>query len=151
MVASLSIGREVKVYTPLRLFWGYLLSIISHIWFFTDDSFQITEVNYFIGCMSSCELFCSLKCHTSPLPNPWRSRGRETFEFRAFYDVWWRHLLIYVFCVNFALYVCKLEPGTWTLQGNEKQFELAGNSSYRGNFQWKFDQGKGNLVRVLEH
>ena len=26
--------------------------------------------------------------------------------------------------------------------------ELAGNSSYRGKFQWYFDQGKGNLVRV---
>ena len=34
------------------------------------------------------------------------------------------------------------------MKGNEKQFELAGNSSYWGNFQWNFDQGKGNLVPV---
>ena len=33
------------------------------------------------------------------------------------------------------------------MKGNEKQFELAGNSSYRGKFQWNFDQRKGNLVR----
>ena len=33
-------------------------------------------------------------------------------------------------------------------EGNEKQFELAGNLSYRGKFQWNFDQGKGNLVWV---
>ena len=32
--------------------------------------------------------------------------------------------------------------------GNEKQQELAGNSSYWGKFQWNHDQGKGNLVRV---
>ena len=37
---------------------------------------------------------------------------------------------------------------TRTLRGNEKRFELAGNSSYRGTFQWNCDQGKGNLVRV---
>ena len=37
---------------------------------------------------------------------------------------------------------------TRTLKGNEKQFELAGNSSYRGKFQWNFDQGKaGNLYQ----
>ena len=34
------------------------------------------------------------------------------------------------------------------MKENEKQFELAGNSSYRGKFQWNFDQGKGNLVQV---
>ena len=39
-------------------------------------------------------------------------------------------------------------PVTRTLEGNEKQFELAGNSSYRGKFQGSFYQGKGNLVRV---
>ena len=33
------------------------------------------------------------------------------------------------------------------MKGNEKQFELAWNSSYRGKFQWNFDQRKGNLVR----
>ena len=33
-------------------------------------------------------------------------------------------------------------------EGNEKQFESAGNLSYRGKFQWNFDQGKGNLVWV---
>ena len=38
--------------------------------------------------------------------------------------------------------------GTRTLKGNEEQFELAGNSSYRGKFQWSFDQGKWNIVRV---
>ena len=38
-------------------------------------------------------------------------------------------------------------PVTRTLKGNEKQFELAGNSSYRGKFQWNFDQGKGNLYQ----
>ena len=38
---------------------------------------------------------------------------------------------------------------TQTLTGNEKlAVELAGNSSYRAKFQWNFDQGKGNLVRV---
>ena len=37
---------------------------------------------------------------------------------------------------------------TRTLKGNEKQFELAGNSSYQGEFQWNFDEGRGNLVRV---
>ena len=36
---------------------------------------------------------------------------------------------------------------TRTLKGNVKQFELAGNSSYRGKFQWNFDQGKGNLYQ----
>ena len=39
-------------------------------------------------------------------------------------------------------------PVTRPLKGNEKQFELAANSSYRGKFQGNFDQGKGNLVRV---
>ena len=39
-------------------------------------------------------------------------------------------------------------PVTRTLKGNEKQFELAWNSSYGGKFQWNFFQGKGNLVRV---
>ena len=44
-------------------------------------------------------------------------------------------------------------PVTRTLKGgggrgNEKQFELAGNSSYRGKLQRNCDQGKGNLVRV---
>ena len=37
---------------------------------------------------------------------------------------------------------------TQTLKGNEKQFELAGYSSYWAKFQWNFDQGKGNLVQV---
>ena len=36
---------------------------------------------------------------------------------------------------------------TRTLKGNVKQFELAGNSSYRGKFRWSFDQGKGNLYQ----
>ena len=35
-----------------------------------------------------------------------------------------------------------------TLKGNGKQFELVGNSTYRGKFQWNLDQGKGNLVQV---
>ena len=39
-------------------------------------------------------------------------------------------------------------PVTQTLKGNKKQFKLAGNSSYRGKFQWNFDQGKGNFVQV---
>ena len=39
-------------------------------------------------------------------------------------------------------------PVTRTLKGNEKLFELAGNSSYRCKFQWNFDQGKGNLLWV---
>ena len=39
-------------------------------------------------------------------------------------------------------------PVTRTLEGNEKQFELAGNSSYRGKFQANFYLGKGNLVRI---
>ena len=34
------------------------------------------------------------------------------------------------------------------LSNEEKQFALAGNSNYRGKFQWNLDQGKGNLVRV---
>ena len=34
------------------------------------------------------------------------------------------------------------------MKGNENQFELAGNSSYRGKFQRNFDQGKGNLGQV---
>ena len=34
-------------------------------------------------------------------------------------------------------------PVTRTLKGNEKQVELAGNSSYQGKFQWNFDQRKG--------
>ena len=132
---------EVKVYTPLRLFLKiFTKSIISRKWLFTDDSFQI-KVNYFIGCMSSCELFGSLKCHTFPLPNPWRSRGRETFEFRAFYAVWWLHLVIYAF--SLWVYV---EPGQLELYRETKN-----SSSYRGKFQWKFDQRKGNLDWVLEH
>ena len=43
-------------------------------------------------------------------------------------------------------FYCRVKPRT--PKGNEKQFELAGNSSYRGKFQWNFDQGKGNLVLV---
>ena len=39
-------------------------------------------------------------------------------------------------------------PVTQTLKGNKKKFDLAGNSSYWGKFQWNFDQGKGNLVQV---
>ena len=40
------------------------------------------------------------------------------------------------------------ENHKWELQGKE-QFELVRNSSYRGKFQWNFDQsGKENLVRV---
>ena len=39
-------------------------------------------------------------------------------------------------------------PVTRTLKGNEKQFELARNSNYRGTFQGNFYEGKGNLVRV---
>ena len=45
----------------------------------------------------------------------------------------------------------KVHSRTWvtrTLRGNEKQFELAGNVSYQGKFQWNFDQGKGHLGRV---
>ena len=38
-------------------------------------------------------------------------------------------------------------PVTRTVKGNEKQFELEGNASYRGKFQGHFDQGKGSLVR----
>ena len=34
-------------------------------------------------------------------------------------------------------------PVTRTLKGNDKKFELARNSSYRGKFQWNCDQGKG--------
>lgn len=37
---------------------------------------------------------------------------------------------------------------TQTLKGNQKQFELAVNSSYQGKSQWNFDERKGNLVRV---
>ena len=47
--------------------------------------------------------------------------------------------IIFSYCRN---------PVTRTLKGNQKMFELAGNSSYRGKFQWNFDQGKGNLVWV---
>jgi len=43
---------------------------------------------------------------------------------------------------------CSRTPLTRTLKGNEKQ--LAGNSSYQGKFQRNFDQGKGNLVRVIK-
>ena len=39
-------------------------------------------------------------------------------------------------------------PVSRTLKGNEKQFKLARNSSYRGKFQYNFDQGKENFVRV---
>ena len=41
-----------------------------------------------------------------------------------------------------------LQLVTRTLKGNEKQFELVRNSSYRSKFHWHFDQGKQNLVRV---
>ena len=41
-------------------------------------------------------------------------------------------------------------PVTRTLKGNEKQFELAGNSNHQGKFKGNFDQGNGNLVRVSE-
>ena len=39
-------------------------------------------------------------------------------------------------------------PVTRTLKENETQFEFERNLSYRDKFQWNFDQGKGNLVRV---
>ena len=32
-------------------------------------------------------------------------------------------------------------PGTRTLEVNEKHFKLVGNSSYWDKFQWNFDQG----------
>ena len=35
-----------------------------------------------------------------------------------------------------------------TLKGNEKQFELVENSSYRAKFQGNFEQRKENLVQV---
>ena len=37
---------------------------------------------------------------------------------------------------------------TWTLKGNEKQFELATNSNYWDKFQCDLDQGKKKLVWV---
>ena len=39
-------------------------------------------------------------------------------------------------------------PVARTLKGNKKQFESEGNSSSQGKFQWNFDQGKENSVRV---
>ena len=36
---------------------------------------------------------------------------------------------------------------TWTLKVNEKQFELEGNTSFRGKFQRNCNQEKGKLVR----
>ena len=47
---------------------------------------------------------------------------------------------------KFSIY--RRTPVTQTLKGNKKEFGFAGNSSYWGKFQWNFDQGKGNLVRV---
>ena len=38
---------------------------------------------------------------------------------------------------------------TRTLKGNEERFELQGNLTYQGKFQYNFDQGKGNLVLVM--
>ena len=35
-----------------------------------------------------------------------------------------------------------------TLKRNKKQFEWERNLSYCSKFQWNFDQGKGNIVRV---
>ena len=53
-------------------------------------------------------------------------------------------LLVHFCVVVWVLLVYSRTPVTRTLKGNEKQFELAENSSYQGNFQWNFDQGKGN-------
>ena len=36
-------------------------------------------------------------------------------------------------------------PVTQTLKQNKKRWELAGNSSYRGKFQWNCDQEKGKF------
>ena len=65
-------------------------------------------------------------------------------------------------CLNQVVVLCKIKikvrisdlcnyikpPVNRTLKGNDKQFDLARNSSYRSKFQWNFDQGKGNLVWV---
>ena len=53
-------------------------------------------------------------------------------------------LLVRSGVVVWVLLVCSRTTGTQTLKGNEKQFELAGNSSYQGKFQWNFDQGREN-------
>ena len=42
-------------------------------------------------------------------------------------------------------------PVTQTLKGNKKQFELAGNSSYRGKFQWNFIKGKEILFKLARN
>ena len=52
-------------------------------------------------------------------------------------------------CIFSIVYYSRT-PVTRTLKGNEKQFELLRNSSYQSKFQWNCDQGKGNLVRVIE-
>ena len=54
--------------------------------------------------------------------------------------------LLFNICSDLCNYI--KTPVTRTLKVNEKQFDLAGNSSYRSKFQWNFEQGKGNLVWV---
>ena len=79
--------------------------------------------------MSSCELFRSLKCHTCPFPNPWGLRGRETFEFRAFYAVWWRHLVVYAFLRKFCFVcICTVEPGNSNSTGKRKTVRVIGEN-----------------------
>ena len=50
----------------------------------------------------------------------------------------------------FSIVCYSRTPVTRTLMGNEKKFELLRNSSYQSKFQWNWDQGKGNLIRVIE-
>ena len=39
-------------------------------------------------------------------------------------------------------------PGNSNCEGKRKTVLVSENSSYRGKFQWNFDQGKEKLVRV---
>ena len=39
-------------------------------------------------------------------------------------------------------------PGNSNCEGKRKTVRVSENSSYRGKFQWNFDQGKEKLVRV---
>ena len=39
-------------------------------------------------------------------------------------------------------------PGNLNCEGKRKTFRVSEISSYRGKFQWNFDQGKEKLVRV---
>ena len=59
-------------------------------------------------------------------------------------SVWESHFLI----CNIAIKVNRVEPCNPNSEGKQKTVPVSSEFKLWGKFQWNFDQGKGNLVRV---